>query len=732
MLHFDLPPEQPAPEIAPEPEQSKAARSSGEALSLDHLLSAAEPVQVRSTHLIAVDENSYQAVEAVDPPTPASPDVAADSPAIAPPDVAEETLSPPAELPTEPPTRIEIEADPELTPAEFANQLRLTADYQEYDPIAQTVIARGNVLLLLNDAIIEADELWVNLVNRYVLAEGNVLLTRGAQLIRGTQAEYNFIQQAGVVSDAVGTLYLPDVAEDLRSPLEGPSSTVRRAYDPIGRRSDLQVNSDGGVQITTSSAARPTGSDDGTLRQLRFETESLAFDVEGWRAEDVRITNDPFSPPELELRTDRLVLRNISPTQDELLFKRPRLVFDQGFALPLLRSRIVLDRGTLNPDDLSPVPTSAGIDGSDRGGLYIGAKVPLVRNDSVRLSVTPQFFAARAFSDQSSSPFELGNFGATADLRAQLTPRTTLRGSADLTSLNLTDITENLRVSLRGEQLIGNHRLALQYSYRDRLFNGSLGFQDVQSSLGAVLLSPNIALGDSGLQLTYQAGAQLINARSDRADLLAESGSDTGRVTLGRYQGSAALRRSFNLWRGQPAPATQFAGLRYTPAPVVPYLNLNAGLRVTGTYYSSGDFQDSLIAEIGIDGQVGQFARSFGDYTRFNVSYAQAFIGGADSPFLFDREVDRSILSLGITQQVYGPFLVGFQTSLSLSEAADINTVYSLEYSRRTYGILLRYDAAQNTGSVGFRLSNFSWIGDTNPFDTPRLRQVEGGVIEQP
>lgn len=727
MLHFDLPPEQPAPEIA----LLKIARSGTTPTSgnLDELLADAGSTQVRSASLISVDEDIYQAI---DLPVLESPDAVdpletdlSDPPAT-------EEAAPPAERPVESPVQIEIEADPELTPAEFANQLRLTADYQEYDPIAQTVTARGNVLLLLNDAIIEADELWVNLVNRYALAEGNVLLTRGAQIVRGSQAEYNFIQQSGVVSDAVGTLYLSDLGEDLGSPLNGPSSTTRRAYDPIGRSPDLQVNSEGGVQITTSPGALPTGSSDGAVRQLRFETESLAFDVEGWRAEDVRITNDPFSPPELELRTDYLVLRNLSPTQDELLFKRPRLVFDQGFALPLLRSRIVLNRGTLNPDDLNPVPTNVGIDGSDRGGFYLGAKVPLIREGNVQFSVTPQFFAARAFSDQSSSPFELANFGATADLSAQLTPRTSLRGSADLTSLNLTDITENLRVSLRGEQLIGNHRLALQYSYRDRLFNGSLGFQDVQSSLGAVLLSPDIALGDNGLRLTYQAGAQLINARSDRADLLAASGSDTGRVTLGRYQGSAALRQSFNLWRGQPAPATQFAGLRYTPAPVVPYLNLNAGLRVTGTYYSSGDLQDSLIAEIGIDGQVGQFARSFGDYTRFNISYAQSFIGGADSPFLFDREVDRNILSFGITQQVYGPFLFGFQTAISLSEAADINSIYTLEYSRRTYGILLRYDAAQSAGSIGFRLSNFSWIGDTNPFDTPRLRQVEGGVIEQP
>ncbi|MGI8935900.1 MAG: DUF3769 domain-containing protein [Phormidesmis sp.] len=718
MVYFDLPPQPPA-------------------------VGVVEPVPVASIHPLlapllrnsAADQRLSQAETELPTLPPAAPPgdrptEPASEPGSAPPLEEPEMLEEPE--PIEGPVRIEIEAEDELTPEELANQLQLTADYQEYDPIAQTITARGNVVLRLNDAIIESDQLWVNLVNRYALAEGDVLLTRGSQIIRGSRAEYSFIQQSGAVSDAAGTLYLPDVGTDLASPLEGRSPATRRAYDPINRNPGLQVGSDGSVQISTTPGARPTGANEGAIQQLRFETDQLAFDVEGYRAEGVRITNDPFSPPELELRADSLLLRNISATQDELLLKRPRLVFDQGFSLPLLRSRLLLSRGTVNPEDLSPVPAQAGIDGSDRGGFFLGRKIPLVRNERVRLSVTPQFFIAQALSSESSSPIDPDNFGVSADLSAQLSPRTTLRGSADLTSLDFSNITEKLRTNIRAEQLIGDHRLALQYSYRERLFNGSLGFQDVQYSLGTVLLSPEVILGDNGPRLTYQASAQLINAESDRTDLLLASGSDTGRVTLGRYQASAALSQGFNLWRGEPKPATQTEGLRFTPQPLVPYLNLNTGLRTTGTYYSSGDFQDSLIAEVGIEGQLGHFARNFGDYTRFNVSYAQSFIGGADSPFLFDREIDRRILSLGLTQQIYGPFLAGFQTALSLNRGRTIDTIYTLEYSRRTYGILLRYDTTQNTGAIGFRLSNFSWVGDTDPFDSPRIRQVESGVIESP
>lgn len=762
MVYFDLPPEpavyQPIEHVVSE-QIVTPANSQGElppellAIAppvepknlLDELLTASEPAPPTAAstpanaflfeHLaeprFSLAQSSLPSLE------PAAEDSEPVPNAPIPTEIPEPTLDdvPAAPIPSERP-EIEIEADPEeaLTPEEFAARLKLSADYQEYNPETQIITARGNVLLEINDAIIEANELWVNLANRYTLAKGDVLLTRGSQLIRGSSAEYNFIQQSGTVGNAVGTLYFPDLASDLSSPFNPRTRSLRRVYDPINRSPDLAVDSDGSVQITSNADAETLGGNAGQLRQLRFETEELAFDVEGWVAEDVRITNDPFSPPELELRTDRLTLRNLSATQDELLFKRPRLVFDQGLSIPLFRRRILLSRGSeggVNPDDLNPVPVQVGIDGRDRGGLFIGRKVPLIRSGNVNLSVTPQYSLGKAFGNQSGSPIDLDNFGGTAELNARLTERTTLNGTADLTSFNLDKITENLRTSIRAEQRIGDHRLALQYSYRERLFNGSLGFQDVQSNFGAVLLSPEIALNDSGFRLIYQASAQFINAETDREDLLLSSGSNTGRISLGRYQASAALFQTFNLWRGQPKPPTQDKGLRFTPEPIVPYLNLSAGLRGTGTYYSSGDDQENLIADIGIEGQIGHLSRNFGDYTRYNISYSQSFIGGAGSPFLFDRNVDRNVLTIGIAQQLYGPFIVGFETAFSLGGGRTIETIYSLEYSRRTYGILLRYDDAQSSGSIGFRLSNFSWVGDTNPFDTPRARRVQGGVIEQ-
>ena len=155
-----------------------------------------------------------------------------------------------------------------------------------------------------------------------------------------------------------------------------------------------------------------------------------------------------------------------------------------------------------------------------------------------------------------------------------------------------------MRASLRAQQLVGTHTLALEYTYRDRLFNGSLGFQTVQSSIGAVLLSPRIILGKSGIELTYQAGFQYVNADTDRLDLLSPNRTNN-RISLGRFESTVQLARGFTLWQGTALPPTPAEGLRYSPVPLTPYLGLSLALRGVASAYTSGDTQQNLIGIIG-------------------------------------------------------------------------------------------------------------------------------------
>lgn len=610
------------------------------------------------------------------------------------------------------------------------SKLEITSDIQIFNSDRQVVNARGNVVFKLNNAFLLADEIWVNLVNRYVLAEGNVILTRGEQEVRGERAEYNLLQEAGTLFETRGELFLPGLEDDFSSPLERPI-TSRSVFDPLNPdQSVTNVTNAGGFEINSrirgnTPSSLPEGS--GGVRRLRFEAARVTFDAEAWIAEEVRLTNDPFSPPELEFRTDRMTLVTLSPTADLLTTENPRLVLDQGLAIPLFKERYVLNRGTVESNQLNPFIVTVSNDTRDRGGVFLESEFPIVRNESTSFSITPQYFLERAL-DQGA--FNSDVLGLELDFDTQLNPRSDISARATITGLNLEEIEDNIRGNIRNRLLVGNHLLVSEYSYRDRLFNGSLGFQTVRSSLGAVLLSPVINLDNQGLILTYQVGGQWITADTDRLDLLDPFPRDNNRVSLGRFQGSARLSKGFNLWRGQPLPATQTEGLRYSPVPLVPFLNLGVSLLGVGSYYTSGDFQEVLAGDVRLDGQFGHLSDNFFDYTRFNLGYYHAFLASENSPFLFDRNVDRSVLTFGVVQQIFGPFLLGFQASINLETNQRVNTEIIGEYSRRTHGLVIRYSPTQSIGSIGFRLSDFNWLGSGSPFDDGDIRQVEGSVVE--
>ncbi|WP_315790699.1 DUF3769 domain-containing protein [Fischerella sp. JS2] len=622
---------------------------------------------------------------------------------------------------------------PTPTTPETRRVVEVIADTQEYDEQRRVVTAEGNVVVRFDGAVVDADRIQVSLDNLIAVGEGNVALTRGDQVLRGQRFTYNFVQDTGELLAGRGEIFIPTAQEDFAFlptdvtaggvPARPPSDRIRSNQPLTGVSSPGGINFGIGGRTNARNIVNPEQG--GQVRRVRFEAARIDFYPRGWQASDVSITNDPFSPPELELRADKVTLTRESPLQDRVRTQNQRLVFDQGLSIPIPKNQQVIDR---RKRDATPGLVSFGFDGDQRGGVFVERRFEPINRENVSFSITPQFLAQKAVQEGVGNIPSL--FGLRTSLDATLSPRTTVEGSGTLTSFDLTDIENNLRASLRLRQQVGDnrnpHNVTLEYSYRDRLYNGSLGYQTVQSSFGGVITSPIIPLGKTGLNFSYQGGAQYITANTDREDLL-EPIRDNNRVSLGRLQASAALNGGFLLWQGKPLPPTATEGLRYTPNPVVPYLRAFGGLTGTTSYYTNGDNQSTLIGTIGLEGQIGHFSRSFLDYTAFNISYSQGLDSG-ESPFLFDRAVDTRTLSAGITQQIYGPFTFGVQTSVNLDTGEYTSTDFILQYSRRTYGITLRYNPELELGGISFRLSDFNWTGGTNPFS--EVRPVVGGVSE--
>ncbi|MDZ8110556.1 MAG: DUF3769 domain-containing protein [Nostoc sp. DedQUE12a] len=615
-------------------------------------------------------------------------------------------------------------------PAATPRIVEVTSDRQEYDEQRRIITAVGNVVVRFDGAVVDADRLQVNLDNLIAAGEGNVVLTRGDQVLRGQRFTYNFVQDSGEMLNGRGEIFVPSASTDFAfssTNITAGGVPQRLPSDGITANQPLSsVSSPGGIDITvgagqTEASNLPPPKAGGAVKRLRFEAQQIDFYPQGWQASNVRITNDPFSPPELELRADKVTSTRESPLVDRIQTRGQRLVLDQTISLPIPVNERTIDR---RERDVTPFIVSPGYDGEDRGGFYVERGFQVIDTEQTRWTITPQLFVQRAIEGTDNLS---GIFGVRTRINSVLSPRTVIQGTGELTSFDFDNVEDSFRANLGLRQILGDrlpHLLNLQYNYRDRLYNGSLGFQDVQSSFGGLITSPVIPLGKSGINLSYQASAQYIDANTDRLDLL-EPVRENNRISLGRLQASADLSTGFLLWQGKPLPPTSSEGLRYTATPVVPYLQAIAGVTGTSSYYSNGDNQSTLTGRIGLLGQIGNFSRPFFDYTAFNISYSQALNNGL-SPFLFDRSVDNKILTAGITQQIYGPLRLGFQTSINLDTGKETSTDYIVEYSRRTYGITLRYNPVLELGAVSFRISDFNWSGGADPFS--EIKPVVGGV----
>lgn len=622
-----------------------------------------------------------------------------------------------------------------IDPQAVGEVIEVRGDRQEFDERQQIFRADGNVTVRFRQGVLTADRVRVNIPNRVAVAEGNAVLTRGNQVLRGARFDYNFGLNQGSIQTARGELLIPAAERDLApEPLTDVGSPGQPVAQPGSPDQPLQVF--GGLP-GPSIGFNNRSPQQGQINRLRFEAAQADFMGDSLVAQNVRITNDPFSPPELELRSSRVTYNRLSPTTAEIRARNPRLVFDQGFELPLLVNRLVLDERRRDSGLLN-----FGFDERDRDGFFVERTFDVYSSPLVSFSLTPQILVQRAI-DQGGFP-DPDHFGLLAELDFRFTPTTTAQAVASFSSLDFGEIEDVLRASVRAQQRVFNHTVSLEYSYRNRLFNGSLGFQDVQSSVGLVVTSPRYVLGDSLINLTYQGSIQYVNAQTDQNDLypllredrdlscIDPDNRDTtgnGCADLTRYQAAATLSRFFPLWYGTPLPPTPTEGLRYTPTPVVPYLGVFTQVQGVYSGYSNGDSQASLRGGVSLLGQLGNHSRPFLDFTGFSFGYYNTLLDGK-SPFLFDRVSDEQFVIARVIQQIYGPLLAGVQIAYNLDTQDEIDTVYTLEYRRRTYSIIATYSTGRGSAALSFQLNDFNWTGDPGPFSGLGSDAVESGVIQ--
>jgi lipopolysaccharide export system protein LptA len=564
--------------------------------------------------------------------------------------------------------------------------LQLRSDQQIFNQSTEVFQATGNVELRFGRTRLRADQMQVDLRARQVIAEGNIEVELGNQRVRGTRLTYNFDQETGILENASGQVDTSNLPRDI--------NTSGLSNDPLN----------------------PNPPSPQPPRFVRFQAQQIRFDANTWTGENVRITNDPLNPPELEIRSPQ-VTSVLQPSGSQLITAEPgQLVFDQALFLPLpIRLRIdELDRQppiTLLYDDFDREEL--------RRGLIIQPNFELSQHRSVSFVVSPQLYPQRLFD---SNEGLLDGIGLQTRLQVTYPTQQVTHVLVELRGLLFEEFADRLRVKV--EQVIptgDGGSVNYTYAYRERFFSGLLGFQIVENRVGVDYNSPVIKIGNTGVDFSYKLSLDQIEALGQSTiDLDPEiAKQSTEQLQLTRAQLGTALSRSFPVWQPDTQSTTS---LRFTSTPIEKGLWINTGISSSQTYYSNGEAQSYVSGSVGIDAVFGDFSANTFDYTNLSATYSNGFLAGA-SPFLFDRITTREQLVLGILQQVYGPLRVGAETTIDLQLGENVDTTYTLGYDRRTYGVNVKFNPIRQTGSFELRVDSFNW---SNSGET--ITEVRGGI----
>ncbi|MGQ9837960.1 MAG: DUF3769 domain-containing protein [Cyanobacteriota bacterium] len=554
-----------------------------------------------------------------------------------------------------------------------ARTLQLRSDRQTFDQRAEVFEAEGNVEMRLGRSILRADRMRIELRQRRVIAEGNVSIELDQQRIQGSRLDYDFAQERGSLSDAFGQV------------------DIRR----------LGANRQGS-QVLPAQGASALGPE----RLVRFRADQIRFDANTWEGDNVRLTNDPLDPPELEIRSPRVSSNLEADGSSLLIAESGQLVFDQVFFLPL-PIRLRFDQFNRQP------PVSIFYDDFDRKelrrGLILQPNFELLRQPNLSLVFSPQLYPQRPWgSDQGV----LDGIGLRTDFR-WLQPEQRAQTSlfVELRGIVFEEFAQRLRAQVEHRITTGDGgQVTYTYAHRERFFSGQLGFQIVENRFGASYSSPTFRLGNTGLDLTYRVAADSIDAlgQADEIDtdpdLALEKATES--IQLTRLQLQATLNRSFALWR--PPSTAADPPPRFSALPIEQGVWLNTGLSSSQSLYSNGRAQSYTAGSIGLDAVLGAFVADTFDYTNLSLTYSNGFLAGA-SPFLFDRITTREQMVLGFLQQLYGPLRIGAETTLDLQSGQQVDTTYRLGYDRRTYGLMLQYNPVRQSGALELRVEGLNW-----------------------
>ena len=172
---------------------------------------------------------------------------------------------------------------------------------------------------------------------------------------------------------------------------------------------------------------------------------------------------------------------------------------------------------------------------------------------------------------------------------------------------------------------------------------------------------------------------------------------------------------NFPIWKYKSEEDSINESYRYSPEVINQSINWQSGIKQSFYWYGDGSSQTVTKLNTGPVLTLGSLKNEFLDYTYFKANFIYPFKGG-ESPFVFDNVNKDPRINFNFEQQIYGPIIFSYETSLNLEDGQYAQPNYGLDIKRRAYSIGAFYNSSNKSLGIRFNIFNFDYSGITPYF----------------
>ena len=603
---------------------------------------------------------------------------------------------------------------------ENLNQSSIEIEANEQSETKDKIIAKGNVIIKRNGAILFTDFIEYEKNNKLLKSRGKIKFINKNQIFTSDYFEYNFSNKSGFIENIYGVIDLETFSQniDLRKNNISDSKASAEKFnkvrldseDPIGLNfNNLKENSSSSVLNFNTSKKR--------VQKWRFKSKNIKINDSLISAKKIIFTNDPFNPPQLKLVAYDVYSKN-KKNKTIFISNWTNLILDEKVSLPLGRRKISDKKENLNKFRLV-------IDNEDKDGLFISRTSDKFKFKSLNFQFVPELYLQRIFKDETNSFRKKGSSITSPKIKNQITPIDYFGGNilidgeiasyrinskSSINSLDISKLNESLRSSISLSKNLRNKNLKnleLNYfaSYREKIDTGYHGIHEIYNGYG-------INLKNS------------FNKSHKKSNWYSKQNLSFGTFKGENHQGNIAshyrtsiggnIRNEYTIWKSKLKDIFINDSYKFIPGILKNELNLISDLNLAINNYSDYGSQNLIRFSIGPALTIGNYRKNFLDYTSLGT-FLEITSKSGSSPFKFDNVNDDLKLNLNLNQQIIKSLSLGISSYFNIDKNSDkynkfINTKYSLNWNRRAYNFQIYYE--EDTKNAGL---NFTIFG--MPFD---------------